>query len=112
MLWRDFGASLPGSEIVRDLSENDFCSRTSERAEKTWSKKSGLPCFFFSPRMKGKVQKSVMFVEDEAKSVASDTGPHRNVGVGTSVHLTSVGARDVCYMTLYTNPEEAPQRES
>ena len=46
MLWRAFGAPLPGSEIVRNLSENDFCSRTSERAEKTWSKKSGLPCFF------------------------------------------------------------------
>ena len=45
-LWRAFGAPLPGSEIVRNLSENDFCSRTSERAEKTWSKQSGLPCFF------------------------------------------------------------------
>ena len=57
--------------------------------------------------MKGKVQKSVMFVEDEAKSVALDsTGPHRNVSVGTSVHFTSAGTRDVGY----TNPEEAPQR--
>ena len=95
MLWRAFGAPLPGSEIVRDLSENDFCSRTSERAEKTWSKKSGLPCFFLlTKRMKGKVQKSVMFVEDEAKSVALDsTGPHRNVSVGTSVHFTSAAAR-------------------
>ena len=46
VLWRAFGAPLPGSEIVRDLSQNDSCSRTSERAEKTWSKKSGLPCFF------------------------------------------------------------------
>ena len=63
--------------------------------------------FLLTKRMKGKVQKSVMFVEDEAKSVAPDsTDPHRNVGVGTSVHLTSVGARDVCYM--YTNPEEVP----
>ena len=50
VLWMAFGAPLPGSEIVRDLSENDFCSRTSERAEKTWSKKSWLPCFFFSPK--------------------------------------------------------------
>ena len=64
-----FGAPLPGSEIVRDLSENDFCSRTSERAEKTWFTKSVLPCFFLlTKRMKEKVQKSVMFVEDEAES--------------------------------------------
>ena len=50
VLWRAFQTPLPGSEIVRNLSENDFCSRTSERAEKTWSKKSVLPCFFFSPK--------------------------------------------------------------
>ena len=49
MLRRGLGAPLPGSEIVRDLSENDFCSRTSRCVEKTWPKKSGLPCFF-SPR--------------------------------------------------------------
>ena len=39
--------------------------------------------------MKGKVQKSVMFVEDE---VASDgAGPYCNVGIVTSVHWTMLG---------------------
>ena len=103
MLWRAFGAPLPGSEIVRDLSENDFCPRTSERAEKTWSKKSGLPCFFFSPKgRRGEYSKSVIFVEDEAEPVAPD-------GVLiVMTHLTSAACWDKgCG---YTNPEEAPYR--
>ena len=48
VLWRAFQTPLPGSEIVRNLSENDFCSRTSERAEKRGLKKVGFRVFFLT----------------------------------------------------------------
>ena len=52
--------------------------------------------FFLITKTRGEYSKSVIFVEDEAEPLASDgTSSHRNAGDGTSVHLTSAGARNV-----------------